>query len=181
MNRVLRTSIRRGAALLVLAGAAACSNADGAADGAAPAAGGDAPASTAEVVGAEMALADLPQLRPGVWRTVTTSEGGDKETMRECVGPNQAIDIPQDTSKDCLPKVNRVAGGFRIASRCTTDGMSGMMNMTMTGDFQTRTRAELELGLGVEGQPMNVAKQTAEAVWEGPCPAGQEPGDMDDE
>jgi len=178
MNRVLAAPLLRAAALLAVAGVAACSNAE---DTAATVGGDDAPASTAEVVGAEMAVADLPTLRPGVWRMVNTTEGGDVETLRQCIGADQSLEIPEGTSADCLPKINRVRGGFRIESRCTTDGVTGMFNMTMTGDFETRTRSELEIGMGVEGQPLNVAKQTSEGVWEGPCPAGQEPGLMEDE
>jgi hypothetical protein len=140
---------------------------------------GKAPAATAS------APMTPPARKPGLWsQTVTTA--GVTQTMKICfdaaVDKRMAV-YGQAVGQDRCQKnvVTPVAGGWRFESVCDM-GSGGKTSTTgeAKGDFASRyeVKAVTETR-GAEAPQMNGRHEMAlTAAWEGPCPAGMKPGDM---
>lgn len=126
-----------------------------------------------------------PARKPGLWsQTITTA--GMTQTMKICF--DAAVDKRmavhgQAMGKDMCEKnvVTPTAGGWRFESVCDM-GSGGRTTTTgeAKGDFQTRyeVKAVTET-TGAEAPQMNGRHEMSlTAAWEGPCPAGMKPGDM---
>lgn len=126
-----------------------------------------------------------PARKPGLWsQTVTTA--GMSQTMKICF--DEATDkrmavYGQTVDQDRCEKsvVTPIAGGWRFESVCDMgSGGKATTSGTATGDFASRyeVKAVTET-TGAQAPQMNGRHEmTLTAAWEGPCPAGMAPGDM---
>jgi hypothetical protein len=130
--------------------------------------------------GEEIALADLPTQRAGVWRTTVTVNGEPQEPIRECIAADQPI-LDEDAGlAGCSPAIHRLPGGFRLEGRCRTEAGSGHVRADITGDFQRRVRVNMQTSQALPQQDPVVLNFRMESVYEGPCAPGQEPGQIDE-
>ncbi len=135
-------------------------------------------AAPAADVGAVLTVADLPKLRPGVWRNTVTDGDGEVEVIRQCVGPNEPFELTG--SSDCVPTLHRTATGISVSGQCAKDGLTTEINGTITGDYQARGSMDIRLKVARNGEPLADMRMRNDSVYEGPCPAGQEPGLIQD-
>jgi hypothetical protein len=128
-----------------------------------------------------------PARKPGLW-VQTISTGDMTQTTRICL--DEATDkamslVGSQMSDDICSKheVTPVAGGYRFSSVCAAGDGTGTTTTegTATGDFNARYKVEAQSTIsGANAPQMNGArKMTVEAEWQGPCPAGFKPGDME--
>lgn len=147
------------------------------------AAGAPAPAASAAVAGP----ATPPPRKPGLW-TQTVSMGDFNQTTRLCLDEttDKAMSIwGAQMSKDMCEKnemTRGLDGSWRFTSVC--DMGSGGKSTTSglaSGDFNTKYKVEAETTTeGASAPQMNGArKMVLEATWQGPCPEGFKPGDME--
>lgn len=119
-------------------------------------------------------MADLPKLRPGVWRNTITQSDGSSDVIRQCVGPNEPLELTG--AHECMPTLRRTATGISVSGQCARDGMSIAVTGTITGDYQARGSMEVRLKITKDGEDIMDERMRAESVYEGPCVNGQEPG-----
>lgn len=167
-----------GVALLTLA---ACNRNEEAAE--TPA---EAPAATAPAPAAGETAA-APQRRPGLWEQRVSTEGM-VQVSRICI--DEALEKRigwwgQQATADACEKnqvTRRADGGWQFSSVCDmgTGGKTTTSGVA-TGDFNSRYLVEAESStVGAEAPQMNgVRKMIIESAWQGPCPEGFEPGDME--
>lgn len=152
----------------------------------APGSGADAAdavsAPAAQKAGAPVSPADLPRLRPGLWRTTTAIEGEDEDVITQCVGPDQPFEAPGGgEAQTCTDAYSRSATGIRLLRRCSQNGVETVMRGEITGDFQSRSAMDLEMQLTIPGQPAPLVRRLRSAsTYLGACEAGQEPGVISD-
>ena len=126
-----------------------------------------------------------PARRPGLWRQ-SLSMAGLIQTAWICIDPTTDARVSlvgaQSTSGECgRPRITREQGGWRFQSDC--DMGSGGHTLTVgtaIGDFGSRyvVRARSTTTGAAVPQMSGTRSFTAVATWEGSCPAGMTPGDM---
>lgn len=133
------------------------------------------------------AVASAPKRKPGLW-TQTINTSGMAQTTRMCLDETTEAKISmwgQQASKD-MCQTNQMArqldGSWTFSSVC--DMGSGGKTVTTgvaTGDFGASYRMAADsVTTGASSPQMNGArKMVIEAKWEGPCPPGFKPGDME--
>jgi hypothetical protein len=144
-----------------------------------PAAPGSGPASAA-------APAALPARAPGLWEQKVSS-AGRSQTSRICL--DKAVERRftwwgQHAHEGACSKAQitpRAGGGWDFASSCDmgADGKTSTKG-TVTGDMARSYRLEATSTIsGARAAEMNgTHAMTLEASWQGPCPAGMQPGDV---
>lgn len=129
----------------------------------------------------------MPTRKPGLW-TQTVNTGDMTQTTKICIDENvdKAMSVVgSQMSKDMCSKnaVTNVAGGYAFESVCQVGAGMGVTTTkgTVTGDFNSKYKVDAETTIsGANAAHMNGAhKMTVEAAWQGPCPAGFKPGDME--
>lgn len=127
-----------------------------------------------------------PTLRAGLWQVTTSIEGvGAAPATRMCVDAGMQAEmavIGQSDPRCQATRMQRTADGWSFASRCDM-GSAGQTEAegVATGDFQSRyeTRVTTRTS-GAEVPHMNrEMRMTSVAVWQGPCPDGWRPGDVE--
>lgn len=177
MMRLKLSHVLGAAALLALA---ACNR--GEEESAAP-----APPSPEAAAPAPGPAATAPQRKPGLWEQRVSSEGM-VQVSRICL--DEALEArfnwwgQQATSEACEKNLvsQRTDGAWQFSSVCdmgaggrtTTSGVA-------SGDFDNRYVVEAESStVGAQAPQMNGTRQIRiEAVWQGACPEGFRPGDME--
>ena len=151
----------------------------------APAAADAAVSTAAQATGG--AAATPPPRKPGLW-TQTVSMGDFNQTTRLCLdaATDKSMSLwGSQMTKDMCEK-NEMSrgldGSWRFSSVCDM-GSGGKSTSTgvATGDFSSKYRVDAETTTeGASAPQMNGArKMTIEATWQGPCPEGFKPGDME--
>jgi hypothetical protein len=128
-----------------------------------------------------------PQRKPGLW-TQTVSTAQAQQTTKLCL--DEASDRQmawwgaQDSRTTCLEQTitQHMGGGWDFHSVCkSAGGGTTTSSGTATGDFGSHYKVEATST--TSGRPMPQAngerRITIEAAWQGPCPAGMKPGDME--
>lgn len=123
----------------------------------------------------------VPQRRPGLWETKSTSnEGGT--TARQCVGPETDQSAVGGLAAGACSKmlVTKTATGYAVETECTVGQIKASGNSAITGDFQTWVRTEGTTKIsGMPGQSGPVERKlVVEATRLGECAPGQQPGDI---
>jgi hypothetical protein len=132
--------------------------------------------------------ATMPPRTPGLWAQ-TVSAAGHTQTMRLCL--DKALEqrftawgqhSPNEHST-CTPAVvtPHLGGGWDFQSSCRMgEGGTSETKGSVTGDFaKSYTLTATTTISGAAAPQMNgTHEMKMEAHWEGPCPAGVEPGDM---
>lgn len=134
--------------------------------------GAGAPA--AEVAAASSLEASaLPTLRPGLWRTVSNTDGEAGDTEDVCVRPGQAVsDIQLAQTPGCTTNgFARVAGGYRMEAVCqeATSGARLRVSSIMGGDMQTTFSSDLTLTVEIPGAPATVTEVQVRGQRIGDC------------
>jgi hypothetical protein len=175
--------------VLTVAGLALALVACGKKDEAGKASAGAAPAATAAAPAKAPATspAAMPHRKPGLWeQKVTTS--GFSQTTRLCLDAATEAKMSvwgAQTSKDRCQKTSidrKLDGSWTFASVC--DMGSGGKTSTegaITGDFASSYHLTANSKTeGAQAAQMNGPHaMTMDATWQGPCPAGFKPGDME--
>jgi hypothetical protein len=123
---------------------------------------------------------------PGLWEQ-RVSDGSVVQVSRVCL--DTATDRQAALSGRSLNEaqcsahsVTRAADGWHVATACDM-GSAGQVTTTglATGDFahHYQIRFESETHGASAGQPNGRRRLVVEATWQGPCPAGMAPGQMD--
>ncbi|MDP1616118.1 DUF3617 family protein [Phenylobacterium sp.] len=179
-----RLSTMMGVGLAVLALTACNRNGDGAQEPASEAAGPAEPGSAAS----DQATAPAaPQRKPGLWEQRVSTEGM-VQVSRICI--DEALEQrlgwwgQQATTEGCEKNLvtRRADGGWQFSSVC--DMGSGGKTTTSgvaTGDFDTRYVVKAQSStVGAEAPQMNGTREVnIESAWQGACPEGFRPGDME--
>ncbi|MFN3513586.1 MAG: DUF3617 domain-containing protein [Phenylobacterium sp.] len=149
------------------------------------AATGEAPAAQAPAAAAQ--AGQPPARKAGLWRQ-TISMGDFTQSTRICLDAATEEQVSlwggQESAEMCSQnEASRAAdGSWRFSSVCDM-GTGGRTTTTgvARGDFSTRYTVEADsVTEGAAAPQMNGArKMTVEAVWEGPCPEGFRPGDIE--
>jgi hypothetical protein len=176
----MRKGVLAAAAFLALAGCqkkSAETPKPPAAPGAPPAAGAGAPATSAA----------LPQRAPGLWeQRVTTA--GRSQVSRLCL--DKAVEQRftawgQTTGRGACSRARvtpRAGGGWAFASSCDM-GRNGRTDTrgVVTGDFSKSYKVQAKSTVSGAAAPLmnGTHEMNLEAVWQGPCPAGMQPGDLE--
>ncbi|MDP3855284.1 DUF3617 family protein [Phenylobacterium sp.] len=174
---MVRLALTMTAAVLVLG---ACGRKeDKAAEAAKP-----APAALAK---ASVGVGGVPQRKAGVWKqTVTMGEFVQKS--RICLDQASEAKLSAfggQAARDRCPQMNitpKAGGGWSFTSVCDVGaGGTTTTKGEITGDFNSKYRMEAQVSTEGAGAPqMNGARtMVMEAVWEGVCPAGFAPGEME--
>jgi hypothetical protein len=147
-------------------------------------AGADA---SATVPGPAAGLATPPRRKPGLWKQSVTM-GQAAQITRLCLDAATEAKISmwgaQATKEMC--KTNQMSrqldGSWKFVSECDMGG-GGRITTTgvATGDFGSSYQMTADsVTTGASSPQMNGAhKMVIQATWEGPCPAGFKPGDME--
>jgi hypothetical protein len=150
----------------------------------------DAPAPAAPEAAADAAPApgaEAPRRRPGLWEQRVSSEGM-VQVSRICL--DEALEARfswwgQPATQEVCEKnlvSPRADGGWQFSSVCDM-GAGGRTTTSgvVTGDFQSRYVVEAETStVGASAPQMNGTRQMRiEGVWQGACPEGFRPGDME--
>lgn len=148
----------------------------------------EAPDRTAEApASGEAPPAAAPARKPGLWEQRVSTEGM-VQVSRICI--DEALEKRigwwgQQATADACEKnqvTRRADGGWQFSSVCDmgTGGKTTTSGVA-TGDFDTRYLVEAESStVGAEAPQMNgVRKVIIESAWQGPCPEGFKPGDME--
>lgn len=145
-----------------------------------PATPGAPPTSGAETPAA------MPARTPGLWEQKVSAEGRT-QVSRICL--DKAVEQRftwwgQHASQGACGQAKvtpRPGGGWNFASSCDM-GRAGKTSTegAVTGDFAKSYRLTAKSTVSGAASPdMNGAHEmTLEATWQGPCPAGMQPGDM---
>jgi hypothetical protein len=148
------------------------------------------PAKSAEEAGAAapaaaVAPAPPPMRKAGLWTQTVTSEGRS-QTMKLCLDEATADKMAisnqaPDQSACARQTVTLISGGFHFESECDT-GAGGKTSTTgdATGDFGANYTVKVSsVTTGAQAPSANGRHDAAiTAKWEGACPAGMHPGDM---
>ncbi len=150
------------------------------------AASADQPAAQASA-SAVVAPATPPKRKPGLWvQTMTIPGMTQKSSICTDAAVEDAVGFwgQQMTRDRCArSSITRNAdGSWTVESQC--DMGSGGVTTTKgvaRGDFNTAYSMTMESStVGAGAAHMNgVHKMTLQATWQGPCPAGAKPGDID--
>lgn len=145
-----------------------------------------APPGAAPAASAPLTPAALPQRAPGLWEQKVSSEGRT-QVSRICLDKavEQRFSVwGQHAGAGACghPRITpRVTGGWDFASSCDM-GQNGKTEThgQVTGDFARSYKVSAESTIsGAHAALMNgTHAMTLEASWQGPCPAGMQPGDM---
>lgn len=147
----------------------------------------EAPAPTAEAPSAGEAAPAAPTRKPGLWEQRVSTEGM-VQVSRICI--DEALEKrigwwgQQATAEACEKNqvTRRADGGWQFSSVCDmgTGGRTTTSGVA-TGDFDSRYLVEAESStVGAEAPQMNgTRKVIIESAWQGPCPEGFKPGDME--
>ena len=128
-----------------------------------------------------------PPRKPGLW-TQTVSMAQMQQTTKLCL--DEATDKQMawwgsQAAKSTCPEqtiTQHMGGGWDFHSVCkSAAGGTTTSSGTATGDFGSHYKVEATST--TTGGPMPEAngehKVAIEATWQGPCPAGMKPGDME--
>ena len=130
-------------------------------------------------------LAGPPARKPGLW-VVSTSTMGRSQEIRTCIDAATDKEMSawgqQASSSMCSKNsVTPTAGGWRFESVCDM-GQGGVSTTTgtATGDFNASYVVKAQVVTAGSSMPQanGTHEMTLQARWEGPCPAGMNPGDM---
>lgn len=170
------------AALAAVLGLAACQPAaEGTETADAGAAAAEGAAAEASASGGDMVEA---RLREGLWQTTITSAGMPTMTARMCMDEQMsAFDTGtanQVEVQDCDQTMTRTADGVDFTNRCEMAG-GGVTETegSITGDFQTAYRMEATITTTGTPQADGTVSMVTEAAYQGACPEGWRPGDME--
>ncbi|HUO12141.1 MAG TPA: DUF3617 family protein [Caulobacteraceae bacterium] len=136
----------------------------------APANGPDAP----------LAYADLPRLKPGLWRTTTDSGEGPPDTSSSCLSGRAPVvaKIPDGCAQ---PSIKRTfTGEIVVDASCKTAHFSMIGHTVSRGDFQSHVTTDSETTMTIGRQPPRTSKLHIDSRWVGPCPPGRKPDDAPD-
>jgi hypothetical protein len=126
-----------------------------------------------------------PMRKAGLWSQTVTTEGRS-QTMKLCLDAAAADKMAisnqaPDQSACAKHTVTPISGGFHFESECDL-GPGGKTVTTgdATGDFGASYTVKVaSVTTGAEAPSANGHHDAAiEAKWEGACPAGMKPGDM---
>lgn len=115
----------------------------------------------------------LPTLRPGLWRTVSTTDGeaGEEETV--CVGRDLALsDLQLANTPGCSTSgFARVGGSYRLEAVCQepTSGARLRVSSTFGGDLQTTFSSDMTLTAEIPGAPPTVTEVQVRGQRIGDC------------
>ena len=142
---------------------------------------------TAKAQGPEAAPAPptLPQRRLGLWKQTVVGAGAT-QVSRVCLDENAeaklAIWGSQTGNNICVEQeVRPFASGWAFHSRCDMNSAGTVVSEGVaTGDFNSKYAVEIQsTTTGATAAHMNGAhKISIQAQWQGSCPAGMAPGDM---
>jgi hypothetical protein len=142
----------------------------------------EAPAPTAQATPEMVA----PARKPGLWEQ-RVSNGEVLQVSRVCLDPEVDAKISwwgAPATRDVCQKnlvTHRPDGGWQFSSVCDM-GTGGQVTTAgvATGDFSAHYQlAGQSSTVGAAAPHMNgVRRLTIDAAWQGPCPAGMQPGDM---
>ena len=129
------------------------------------------------------------QRKPGLWRMAMSMEGVDfVQTTRVCIDEATEREMSvwgaQTTRDMCSEhRVTRQRDGswaFRSVYSMGSGGVTTTEGVA-TGDFQSRyqVRATTTTSGAATPQMNRSGTMTIQASWEGPCPEGWRPGDME--
>ncbi|PSJ40951.1 DUF3617 domain-containing protein [Allosphingosinicella deserti] len=132
---------------------------------------GAAPTVTAEAKAGEKVSA-LPQLRPGLWRSTSSTDEPGEEPETVCIGAEDnlleqfgALDAKSCSKFDLRRSGNSIA----IDAVCSSEHANATLQGTYSGDFSTHMTADLKLGLGVPGQKIENTDIKIESRYVGTC------------
>lgn len=114
-----------------------------------------------------------PTLRPGLWRTVSSTDGeaGEEETV--CVGPDQALsDLQLANTPGCSTRgFARVGGSYRLEAVCLepTSGARLRVSSTLGGDLLTTFLSDMTLTAEIPGAPPTVTEVQVRGQRIGDC------------
>lgn len=179
-----RLSTIAGVGLAVLALSACNRSGDAAQDQAAEA---TAPAEPGAVASDQATAPAAPKRKAGLWEQRVSTEGM-VQVSRICI--DEALEQrlgwwgQQATTEGCEKNLvtRRADGGWQFSSVC--DMGSGGKTTTSgvaTGDFDTRYVVKAQSStVGAEAPQMNGTREVnIESAWQGACPEGFRPGDME--
>jgi hypothetical protein len=124
--------------------------------------------------------------KPGLWEQKITSHG-KTQVSRLCLDKAVAERFTwwgQHASQSACRQNTvspRPGGGWEFSSTCDMgDGGQTSTKGSVTGDFATAYKLTAQSTVtGARAPQMNgTHEMSLEATWQGPCPAGMQPGDM---
>ena len=164
------------AAIAALALLTACGPKGGA--GQTTASGGPAAGAPASGPDVEIAPADMPHQRAGLWKTVLDDGDGHPDTETTCLS-GKAPAIPKMPAGCTQFSLKRTfLGAYVMDMSCTTADFSMTAHATVTGDLQSHMVGDSVMTMTTKTTPAKTIKMHTEATYLGPCPAGQTPDDQ---
>lgn len=115
----------------------------------------------------------MPMLRPGLWRTVSSTDGeaGEEETV--CVGTDQALsDLQLANTPGCSTNgLARVGASYRLEAVCQemTSGARLRVSSTFGGDLQATFSSDMTLTAEIPGAPPTVTEVQVRGQRIGDC------------
>lgn len=152
------------------------------------------PGLTSILPGHQVAVVDLPTIRPGRWLVRDLPPAGDDlsvlnspATSAQLIRVNAALSDPdlemiciepgatvlratQTDLSDCAQRsITRTGEGYLVEARCESGDVSSRVRATYSGDFKTVIHADLELSMAPKGQRMETMHVRIEGRYQGPC------------
>jgi hypothetical protein len=133
----------------------------------------------------DLAQADMPKRKPGLWEIKMTSSGGPggPAVSQHCIDAKTDDLLQQRTQgmgkQACSKNTVRKEGGMTIAeSVCKFGDTTATTRTIMSGDFTSNYRGEIYSTYSPPMMGMKEARSVIEAKWLGACKPGQKPGDV---
>jgi hypothetical protein len=161
-------------AIVVISLLAACGPKGG---GAATAANGAA-APAAAVPDVPVALADMPRLKAGLWKSTIDTGDGKPGSLTSCVsGKSPAVQHLPPCFKQ-LDIKRTFQGAYVVDSTCATPGFTMTSHAVMTGDFQSTMSSSATTTTTTPEAAPKITQTHMDSRYIGPCPPGQPPDDQ---
>ena len=133
--------------------------------------------------------AETPKRKPGLWKqTIMIEELGAVQSASLCLDADTDSKVSwwaqQGVRSGCAKNdiQRQPDGSWKFSSVCQmAGGIKMTTNGSAVGDFDSKYEVKAETTTtGAPMAQMNGTRTvTIDAAWQGPCPAGMQPGDMD--
>lgn len=137
-----------------------------------------APAAAAGGPDVQVALADMPRLKAGLWKSTIDTGDGKPGSLTSCVsGESPAVQHLPPCFKQ-LDIKRTFQGAYVVDSTCATPDFTMTSHAVMTGDFQSTMSSSATTTTTTPGTPPKIARTRMDSRYVGPCAPGQPPDDQ---
>ncbi len=129
-----------------------------------------------------LAANELPKRKPGLWeiKTEMSVMGGQQMVMQQCIDEKTDANLLAEATRQqgqCdPPRIQRDGDRTVVDTTCKIRGGTARTHGVFSGRYDSSYQGEVLTTFDPPQQGMKEARMKIDARWQGPCPAGQQPG-----